>query len=148
MDLQVFWFGHVPRSRIKSKGIFLIKCYIITFLKTNCGAFCPTKWRSKRNFPLYFQQVIWVGGGGDIFLPKFFSSSLEKPNTPEYAQVLVVTWAKLNSFTALLLLSPRPTLIPDPLSPGAESVVCHDRQLHERQEEGLLGHHIQRGHGR
>ena len=55
------------------------------------------------DFPLYFEKVIWVGGG--LFFGRIFF--LKKPNTPEYAQVLVVTWAKLNSVTALL--SPRPT---------------------------------------
>ena len=54
------------------------------------------------DFPLYFEKVIWVGGG-NFFRQIFF---LKKPNTPEYAQVLVVTWAKPNSVTALL--SPRP----------------------------------------
>ena len=58
----------------------------------------------KKDFPLYFQKVIWVRG--DNFLQNFFF--LKKPNTPEYAQVLVVMWAKPNSVTALL--SPRPTL--------------------------------------
>ena len=50
------------------------------------------------DFPLYFEKVIWVGG--DIFFAKNFC--LKKPNTPEYAEVLVITWAKLNSVTALL----------------------------------------------
>ena len=38
-------------------------------------------------------------------LPK---KSLKKPNTPEYAQVLVVTWAKPNSVSALLSPTPLP----------------------------------------
>ena len=56
----------------------------------------------KMDFPLYFEKVIWVGGGL-FFCRNFF---LKKPNTPEYAQVLVVTCPKLNSVTALL--SPPP----------------------------------------
>ena len=55
------------------------------------------------DFLLYCQNVIWVGGES-FFCQKI---CLKKPNTPEYAQVLVVLWAKLNSVTALL--SPRPT---------------------------------------
>ena len=50
------------------------------------------------DFPLYFQNVIWPGGG--IFLKQFFF--LKKPNIPKYAKDLVVTWAKPNSVTALL----------------------------------------------
>ena len=54
------------------------------------------------DFPLYFQTVIWVGGPFfcRIFLKK-------KPNTQEYAQLLLATWAKLNSVTALLSPCPR-----------------------------------------
>ena len=48
--------------------------------------------------------MIWVGGG-QFFRRIFF---LIKPITTEYAKVLVVTWAKLNSVSALL--SPRPTV--------------------------------------
>ena len=54
------------------------------------------------NFPLFFQNVIWPGG-------HLFSSKkmLKKPNTWECAQVLVVTWVKLDCVKALL--SPDPT---------------------------------------
>ena len=55
------------------------------------------------DFPLYLEKGIWVGEG--IFFPRNFF--LKKPNTPEYAQVLVVTCPKLNFVTALL--SPHPT---------------------------------------
>ena len=55
-------------------------------------------------FLLYFQKVIFFGGD-NFFTKKFF---LKKSNTPEYTQVLVVTWAKLNSVTTLL--SPRPNI--------------------------------------
>ena len=54
------------------------------------------------DFPLYFQKVIWPGGDCFYYQKKI----LKKPNTSEYAQVLVVTWAKLNSVTALLPHSP------------------------------------------
>ena len=50
---------------------------------------------------MYFQKVILVGG--TYFCRNF---CLQKLNTLEYAKVLVVTWAKLNSVNALL--SPRP----------------------------------------
>ena len=69
------------------------------------GAFCPKNGVPKN--ALYFQKVIWVGGG-NFFLIIFFSS--EKPNTLEHAQVLVVMCPKLNSVTALL--SPPPPLPP------------------------------------
>ena len=52
------------------------------------------------DFPLYFEKVIWVGGG-HFFRRNFF---LKKPNTPEYAQVLVVTCPKPNYVAALLSL--------------------------------------------
>ena len=67
------------------------------------GPFHPKKWRSKNGFPIVFSESD-LGGGGQFFRQHFF---LKKPNTPEYAQVLVVTWAKPNSVTALL--SPHPT---------------------------------------
>ena len=54
------------------------------------------------DFQLYFQKVILVGG--QFFLHHL---GLKKPNTPEYAKVLFITWAKLSSVTALL--SPHPT---------------------------------------
>ena len=56
------------------------------------------------DFPLYCQKVIW---GGTVFFAEF-CLLLKKPNTPEYAKVKVLTWAKLNSVTALL--SPRPNI--------------------------------------
>ena len=71
-------------------------------LKKNCGAFWPKKWISHRILKK------WFGWGGGLFFCQHFF--LKKPNTLEYAQVLVVTWAKPNSVTALL--SPRPTLAP------------------------------------
>ena len=54
------------------------------------------------DFPLYFQNVIWPGGD-TFFHQNFF---LKKPNTSECAQVLVVTWVKLDCVEALL--SPPP----------------------------------------
>ena len=57
------------------------------------------------DFPFYFQEVIFVGGG-HFFCKNCFQ---EKPNTPEYAQVLVVMCPNLNSVTALL--SPPPYLL-------------------------------------
>ena len=53
------------------------------------------------DFPLLFEKSNL--GGGKLFLTNFF---LKKPNTPEYAQVLVVMWAKLNSVTVLLSTPP------------------------------------------
>ena len=103
----IFWFGHFPRSGIKSDSSFLMKCYIITVLKKNPGAFCPKKWRSKKWIShCIFKKRFWLGWGmGQFFTDIFF---LKKPSTPEYAQVLVVMWAKLKSVAALL--SPRPIL--------------------------------------
>ena len=63
------------------------------------GAFRSVfKKSQKMNFPLYFEKVIWVGW--DIFFCR--NVLLKKPNTSEYAQVLVVTWVKLDSVNALL----------------------------------------------
>ena len=44
-------------------------------------------------------KQIWKEGGGAKFITK---KVLKKPNTPKYAQVLVVMWAKPNSVTTLL----------------------------------------------
>ena len=65
--------------------------------------FVPKNGVPKNGFPIVFSKSD-LGGGGHIFRRNFF---LKKPNTPEYAQVLVVTCPKLNSVTALL--SPHPT---------------------------------------
>ena len=46
-----------------------------------------------------FKMWFGRGGGGAKFNTK---KNLKKPNTPKYAHVLVVTWAKPNSVTALL----------------------------------------------
>ena len=53
----------------------------------------------KMDFPLNFQNVLWLGGGQNLITTIFF---LKKPNSFKYAQVLVVTWAKHNSVTTLL----------------------------------------------
>ena len=53
-------------------------------------------YRSKNGFPIIFSNSD-LRGRGDSFSPKFWSEK-----APEYAQVLVVTWAKLISVTALL----------------------------------------------
>jgi hypothetical protein len=60
----------------------------------------------KKSSIAFSKKGIWVGGGGQFVHQKY---CLKKPNTPEYAQDLVITWAKLNSVTALL--SPRPNEI-------------------------------------
>ena len=41
----------------------------------------------------------------------FTKNFLKKPNTPKYAQDLVVTWAKLNSVTALSSPPPNTLLV-------------------------------------
>ena len=56
--------------------------------------------KSINGFPIVFSKSDF--GGGDTFFCQ--NCCLKKPNTPKYAQV---TWAKLNSVTALL--SPSPT---------------------------------------
>ena len=94
----VFWFGHFPMSGIKSESIFLIKCYIINVFFC---FFCISSQKNafpKMDFQLYFQKVIWVGGG-HFFCRHFF---LKKQNTPSFSQVLVVTCPKPNSVTALI----------------------------------------------
>ena len=65
--------------------------------------FVPKNGVPKNLFPVVFSKSD-LGGGERFFRQKFF---LKKPNTQEYAHVLVVMWAKLNSVTALL--SHRPT---------------------------------------
>ena len=57
-------------------------------------------------FPFYFQKVIWME---DFFFFFFFANFFsEKPNTSEYAQVLVAMCPELNSVTAILSPPPRP----------------------------------------
>ena len=60
--------------------------------------FVPKNGLPKIRFPILFSKR-YLGGGGQFFCQHFY---LKKPNIPEYSQVLVVTWAKLNSVTALL----------------------------------------------
>ena len=60
------------------------------------------KWRSKKRiFHCIFKT--WIGWEGTYFVTK---KILKKPNTPVYAQVLVVTCQKHNSVAALLSLPP------------------------------------------
>ena len=66
--------------------------------KKNLEHFGPKNDVPKMDFPLYFLKVIWLGG--HILWQKII---LKKPNTPEYAQVLVVACQKLNSVAALLI---------------------------------------------
>ena len=84
------------------KKYFLIKCYIITVLNI-CGAFRPKKWRSNK-WIINYSFKKWFWWGGQFFRQKFF---LKKPNTLEYAQVLVVMCPKPNSVTALLSPTPQ-----------------------------------------
>ena len=77
MYMHVFWFGHIPSSRIKSKSFFVIRCYIISVLNFFVERFGPQNGVQKNNFLLYFQKVIWVGG--KFFLPKFFSEQAKHP---------------------------------------------------------------------
>ena len=66
--------------------------------------FVPKNGVPKNGFPIVFSKSD-LGGGKQFFRRNFF---LKKPNTPEYAQVLVVTCPRLNSVTALL--SPPPNI--------------------------------------
>ena len=77
-----------------------------TVLKKKGIAFWSIVNCEKKNLRLYFQKKLLGWGGGQFVLQKY---CLKKPNTPEYAHDLVITWAKLNSVTALL--SPRPNEI-------------------------------------
>ena len=54
------------------------------------------------DFQMYFPKGIWVGG--DIFCDS--KKNPKKPNTPEYAQVLVVTCPKLRCIAALVSSHP------------------------------------------
>ena len=89
----VFWFGHFPRSGIKSENSFFIKCYIISVLIFFFWVFRPKKWRSKKwiSHCIFKKLMILVG------FSFFGGKNLKKPNTLEYAQVLVVTCRKLKS---------------------------------------------------
>ena len=103
--LPVFWFGHFPRSGIESESNFLIKCYIITVLNFYLGAF-RSVFKKVKKWIFHCILKKWFGWGGTFFCRNFF---LKNPNTPEYAQVLLVTCPKLISFTALL--SPPPYIL-------------------------------------
>ena len=61
--LHVFWFGHFPRSGIKSESRFLIRCYIITVLKKNLERFVLINGVKKNGFPIVFSKRD-LGGGG------------------------------------------------------------------------------------
>ena len=53
----------------------------------------------------YYTKKNYLDGGTSLFLPKNVS---KKPKTLEYAQVLVVTWVKLDCAKALLSPPPLP----------------------------------------
>ena len=66
--------------------------------KKKMKRFVPKNGVPKNGFPIVFSKSD-LGEGGHILWRHFF---LKKPNTPEYAQVLVVTCPKLKSVAALL----------------------------------------------
>ena len=105
MYLRVFWFGHFLMSKFKCKSSFLIKCYIIIGLNFFVERFVSKMAFQKMDFPLYFQQVIWVGRG-EFFLPKWVS---EKAKHSRIRPSCSGKMAKLNSVTALL--SPLPIVV-------------------------------------
>ena len=73
--------------------------------------FVPKNGVKRMNFPLYFQKVIWVGGGV-VFLSKILSEKAKHPRIcPDYAKVLGVTCLKPNSVTALLPSLPSPVFV-------------------------------------
>ena len=84
-------------------SVFFFYKVLYNYCSNFFSAFCPKKWRSKTGFPIVFSKSDF-GEGGRFLCQNCF---LTKPNTPEYAQVLVVTWAKLNSVTALLSPCPK-----------------------------------------
>ena len=87
----------IPKADLKSEYPDFYSNFLERF---NHPKFFLKNW-----FPILFSKSDLGGGGGRIF---WRNKLLKKPNTSGYAQVLVVTWAKLNSITALL--SPRPSM--------------------------------------
>ena len=80
----------------------------ISILNFYFGAFWSVFKKSKYGFLIVFSKCDLAGeGGGATFVTEKIR---KKPNIPKYAQVLVVTWAKTNSVTALLS-PPHPTLV-------------------------------------
>ena len=74
----------IPKADLKWEGPYFYSFFFkvsVNILKSK---------RRNKDFPLYFQKVIWPGKG--LFLTK---KNYENPNTQEYAKVLVVTCRKL-----------------------------------------------------
>ena len=92
----VFWFGHFPRSRIKSKSSYFDKVQYNYCSNFFVERFVP-KNGAKKLFPIVFKKWFF---GGTVFFAEIFVC--KKPNTPESAQVLAIMCPKLNSVTALL----------------------------------------------
>ena len=97
----VFWFRHFQRPKLKSKSIFLIKCYTIAvnFFWEN---FVPKNDVPKKWFYIILSKSDL--GGGKYFVTK---KILKKPNIPDYAQVLVDMCLK--PISVAILLFPPPT---------------------------------------
>ena len=96
--------------KLLNKNNMKVTYKICANMKQQISCFIPKKTFQKINFPLCFEQVFWGGdGGGDTFCDNFF---LKKPNTLEYAQVLVVTCPKPSSVAALLPPPPSPPYRP------------------------------------
>ena len=78
----VFWFRHFQRPKLKSKSIFLIKCYIIAvrFFWEN---FIPKNDVQKNRFYIIFSKSD-LGGGKYFVRKKKFWKSQTSPITPKF----------------------------------------------------------------
>ena len=70
------WFGHFPRSGIKSESSLFIKCYIINVLNFLFGAIRPKKALKKWVSHCIFKK--WFGWGEVCFFAIFFLSKKAK----------------------------------------------------------------------
>ena len=75
-----FLLGAFPRSKITFESRFLIQWFIITNLNLFLERLGQYLKNGKMDFPLYFQKVIWAGGGeGQFLLTIFFSAKAKHP---------------------------------------------------------------------
>ena len=103
--LNEIWERFCPKNGVPKNGFpiamgnpfFTMHCFFF-YNELYCIVFYNALYCIVFYNALYWKKVIWVEG--QILGQK----NSEKANTPEYAQVLVVTCPKLNSVAALPLL--------------------------------------------
>ena len=91
--LFYFIFFLPENVHISFQNGFLEKFHIFQFYFLECFRSILNKSKKRREISWLISKK-WFGCGRDLFCEEIF---FWKPNTPEYALVLMVTWAQLDS---------------------------------------------------